>query len=170
MRYLFLTLFLTALCVSNISIANASDPEEIGVFGDWTAYSFMENGNKVCYMASQPKTAVGNYTKRGDIFALITHRPAENTKDVFSYMTGYSYKPDSSVRVDVNGQAFNLFTQGDTAWAADASADNSMVLAIKAGTTMTVKGTSSRGTETVDSFGLSGSSKAYSKISAECGI
>ncbi|MEM7618089.1 MAG: invasion associated locus B family protein [Pseudomonadota bacterium] len=170
MRFNILALLLSVFCVAITSVAHASDPKELGVYGDWTAYSFMENGNKVCYMASQPKTAVGNYTRRGDIFALITHRPAENTKNVFSYMTGYSYKQDSSVNIDIGGRKFNLFTQGDTAWAADAAADNALTSAIKAGSAMIVKGTSSRGTLTTDSFGLSGSSKAYQKISAECGV
>ena len=170
MRYQFLTMILAALCVVTVSSAMASEPKLIGTYGDWAAYSYMENGKKVCYMASQPKTAVGNYTRRGDIFALITHRPAENTKNVFSYMTGYSYKSDSSVKIDIGGRKFNLFTQGDTAWAADAGADNALTAAIKGGSSMIVKGTSSRGTLTTDSFGLSGSSKAYNKISQECGV
>lgn len=150
--------------------AMASDPKLMGTFGDWSAYSFTENGNKVCYMTSQPKTAVGNYTKRGDIFALITHRPAEGTKNVFSYMTGYSYKPDSSVSVKIDGTNYNLFTQGDTAWTADAAADNSITNAIKTGTNMVVVGTSSRGTVTTDNYSLSGSTKAYQTISQECGV
>jgi len=33
-----------------------------------------------------------------------------------------------------------------------------------------VKGVSARGTNTVDTFGLSGSSAAYKAISSECGI
>ncbi len=150
--------------------ANASEPRLIGTYGDWMAYTFTENGNKVCYMASQPKTAVGNYTSRGDIFALITHRPAENTKDVFSYITGYPYKPGSEVSIDVNGTTFKLFTQDDTAWAADSAADSSLARAIQEGSKMTVKGTSKRGTLTTDTFSLSGSSKAYKAISDECGL
>lgn len=156
--------------VSFTTYSNASSPTLIGTYGDWAAYSFTENGNKVCYMTSQPKTAVGNYTKRGDIFALITHRPAEGTKNVFSYMTGYSYKADSSVSVKIDDRNFNLFTQGDTAWTADSAADNAVTNAIKSGSSMVVKGTSSRGTETTDSFGLSGSSKAYEAISSACGV
>lgn len=148
---------------------NASEPRLIGTFGDWSAYSFTENGNKVCYMASQPKTAVGNYTQRGDIFALITHRPAEKTKDVFSYITGYPYKPGSEVTIQTNGRNFKLFTQDDTAWAADAAADSALSYAIREGSKMIVKGTSKRGTLTTDTFGLKGSSKAYAKISEECG-
>lgn len=167
--------FLTLLAVILFSfgmapLAQASEPNLIGTFGDWTAYEFTENGNKVCYMASVPKTAVGNYTVRGDVFALITHRPAEKTKDVFSYITGYPYKSGSEVSVDVNGRTFKLFTQDDTAWAADAAADSAIADAIRNGSNMVVKGVSTRGTATTDTFGLSGSSKAYQAISEKCGI
>lgn len=167
------TLIISALAfivLSFIPSANASEPRLIGTYGDWAAYSFMENGNKVCYMASQPKTAVGNYTSRGDIFALITHRPAEKTTDVFSYITGYPYKAGSEVTIESNGRTFKLFTQDDTAWNADAAADRALANAIRSGSKMVVKGTSKRGTLTTDTFGLSGSSKAHQTISQECGI
>jgi hypothetical protein len=162
--------FFTFAMSIHISNASASEPKLLGTFGDWTAYSFTENGNRVCYMASQPKTAVGNYTSRGDVFALIAHRPAEKTKDVFSYIAGYPYKPASDVTVNINGRTHKLFTQDDTAWAADASGDRALSAGIQAGSTMVVKGTSKRGTLTTDTFGLSGSSKAYQAISAECGV
>ncbi len=167
-----LLILLSFLCFSFVATgtAKASDPTLMGTFGDWAAYSFMENGNKVCYMASQPKTAVGNYTSRGDVFALITHRPAEKTKDVFSYITGYPYKAGSEVSISVNGRTFKLFTQDDTAWAADAGADAALSNAIRGGSKMEVKGTSKRGTLTTDTYGLSGSSKAYQTISEECGM
>lgn len=149
--------------------SQASEPKLIGTYGAWSAYSFMENGNKVCYMASEPGSAEGNYTTRGKIYALITHRPAENTRNVFSYITGYPYKAGSEASVSVNGKTFNLFTQDDTAWAPDAAADNALTEAIRAGSKMVVKGTSSRGTATTDTFSLSGSSKAHDAITGECG-
>lgn len=150
--------------------AEASKPRLLGTFGEWRAYAFTENGSKVCYMAAEPKTQVGNYTSRGDIFALITHRPAEKTRDVFSYITGYTYKSGSDVVISVNGGKHKLFTQDETAWAADAAADRSLVDAIRKGANMVVKGTSKRGTLTTDTFSLSGSSKAYGAISKECGL
>ena len=166
-------LFVAVLASSGfatITTAQAQTPQLIGTYGDWSAYRFTENGNKVCYMVAQPETAVGNYTKRGDIFALITHRPADNTRNVFSYMTGYSYKEGSDVSVKIDNRNFNLFTQGDTAWAADAATDNNIAQAVQAGNRMIVKGTSSRGTATTDTFSLSGSTKAHNKITAECGL
>ena len=87
-----LGLLTTLATLGMATSAMAQTPTLIGNYGDWAAYSFTENGNKVCYMVSQPTKAQGNYTKRGDIFALVTHRPAENTKNVFSYITGYTYK------------------------------------------------------------------------------
>ncbi|MEM6812153.1 MAG: invasion associated locus B family protein [Pseudomonadota bacterium] len=162
----FLALLIMPLATS--SGAFASEPRLIGTYGDWSAYVFMENGNKVCYMASQPKTAQGNYTKRGEIFALVTHRPAENTKNVFSYTTGYPYKDNSNVDVTIDARKFTLFTQGDTAWTADAASDNQLTNAIKQGNKMVVKGTSTRGTLTTDTFSLKGSTKAHQRISQEC--
>ena len=150
--------------------AQASKPRLLGTFGDWRAYVFTENGKKVCYMASEPKTDVGNYKQRGDIFALITHRPGDKTRDVFSYIAGYPYKSGSEVTVTANGRPHKLFTQDSTAWAPDSKSDKALVSDIRNGSQMVVKGTSKRGTATTDTFGLKGSTKAYTTISKECGL
>lgn len=166
------TLILSTLLVSffAMSPAEASGTKRIGTYGDWAAYVFTENGNKVCYMASEPKKAEGDYTKRDDIFAMITHRPAEGTQDVFSYVTGYTYKSGSDVTLKANGQAFTLFTQADTAWAPDSTTDSRIAQAIRKGSKMVVKGTSSRGTLTTDTFSLKGSGDAHDAISDACGV
>jgi invasion protein IalB len=150
------------------SLAQNGEPRLLAKYGDWSAYMFIENGSKVCYMISQPKTAQGNYSKRGKIYALVTHRPAEGSRDVFSYITGYNYKAGADANLDVDGTAYTLFTQDETAWAPDAESDRAVAKAIRDGSRMVVKGTSSRGTETTDTFSLKGSSKAYQRISDEC--
>lgn len=165
----FFTLALALITLSFASSAHAAEPKEIGTYGQWTAYTYTEGGSKVCYMASEPQTAKGNYSRRGDIFALITHRPAEKTKNVFSYITGYTYKTASDVSISIDGKRnFTLFTQDDTAWTPDAESDNELAAAVQAGSKMVVKGTSSRGTLTTDTFSLSGSSKAYDAITKAC--
>ncbi len=155
------------LCVS---VQAQQEPEKINEYGDWSAYVFAEGGNKVCYMVSQPKSHQGDYTKRGDIFALVTHRPADNSKNVFSYIAGYTYQQDSEVTVNIGNQNFALFTQGESAWTPDQATDNKLAAAIKRGNSIVVKGVSSRGTKTTDTFGLKGSSAAYKAISDACGI
>lgn len=149
---------------------HAAEPRLISSHGAWSAYVFTEDGNKVCYMASKPQKAEGNYSKRGEVFALITHRPAEGSKNVFSYITGYSYKPGSDVTVKANGERFVLFTQDEMAWATDSKTDDKIAKAIREGSDMVVEGVSSRGTQTKDTFALKGSSAAYDAISKECGV
>lgn len=167
-KYL-LTFFLFVFSCAFMSPAYAGEPRLVGTYGAWDAYIFIENGNKVCYMASRPASAKGDYTQRGEIYALITHRPAEGTKNVFSYITGYTYRSGSDVSLQIGSQNFTLFTQDDTAWTPDAETDAKLASAVQSGSSMVVKGTSSRGTLTTDTFSLSGSSKAYNKISKECG-
>lgn len=150
--------------------AFASEPTMIGEFGVWAAYVFEENGGKVCYMAAKPDKSEGKYSKRGEVAALITHRPGEGTKNVFSYMSGYGYKKGSNVDVAVDAKKFSLFTQNDMAWAADAAADTSITEALKKGSKMVVKGVSGKGTNTTDTFSLTGSTKAYEAITTACGL
>lgn len=168
MRYVTLALFVAVISAS--AAHAAGDPKLISTHGAWSAYKFTENGNAVCYMAATPKKAEGDYTRRGEIFALITHRPAEDTKNVFSYITGYPYKENSEVTVIIGDKRFTLFTQDETAWTPDSQTDNKLVQAIRKGYEMVVKGVSARGTETTDTFSLKGSAAAHNAISRECKV
>lgn len=141
----------------------------ISEHGAWTAYEFMRDGRKVCYMASQPTKDEGNYTRRGDIFALITHGPGQ-AKDVFSYVAGYPYQPNSDVTIKVDSETFKLFTQGEMAWTPDDETDRRLSVAVQRGARMVVQGRSSRGTLTTDTFSLRGSGAAYKAISRACGV
>lgn len=166
--YIYLFVFCTILGFWAVP-GRAAEPREIGKFDDWTSYVLTEQGNKVCYMVSKPVKAEGKYTNRGEIFALITHRPAENTRDVFSYITGYTYKQGSDATVTIDGTRYMLFTQDDTAWAPDAEGDARLAKAIQKGSSMVVHGTSRYGTQTMDKYSLKGSGGAYKAISSECG-
>lgn len=152
------------------SLAHADEPKLLSTHGDWTAYSFKENGGTVCYMASSPKKSQGNYKKRDQIFALITHRPAENTKNVFSYIAGYTYQTGADVEMTIDGQKYALFTHKDMAWAKDADTDNKITAAIQKGSKMVVKGKSARGTETTDEFSLKGTGAAHDAINKACKV
>ncbi len=172
MKTVSLRVFGLTLCVAAMAAtsAMAAQPRFLEVYGDWDTYAFTENGNKICYMASRPTKSQGNYTRRGEIFAYITHRPGENTRDVFGYVTGYTYKSGSDVKLKIGSTSETLFTKDDKAWALDEQADAKIVDMIKKGSTMVVDGVSSRGTKTTDTFSLKGSTKAYERITSECGL
>ena len=169
--FLFLAIAALGAVAMSASQSRAQGIERLGEFNYWTAYSFQENGKKTCYMASAPTKDEGDYTKRGKIFARVTHRPAENTKDEVSFLAGYTFKDGSWVKVKIDDKKpFDLFTHEDSAWAPDQAADRKLVRAMKAGNEMVVEGTSSRGTATKDTYSLSGFTRAYNAIAKACGV
>jgi hypothetical protein len=143
--------------------------ERLGEYDDWRAYAYNEDGEKACYIASQPTKDEGDYTKRGKIYAMVTHRPAEKVRDEVSLAAGYTYKDQSSVEVKIDGTPFKLFPHQDTAWTPDTASDQKLVNAMKAGSTMVVQGTSARGTLTRDTYSLRGFTRAYQAAATACG-
>lgn len=167
-RIMMRAFFVLTLLASTSAFAD--EPKLLSTHGDWTAYSFKEGEATVCYMTSQPTKSEGAYKKRDKPFALVTHRPAENTKNVFSYIAGYSYQPGSDVEVTIDGKTYKLFTHKDMAWARDADTDNKISEALRKGSKMAVKGTSARGTLTTDTFSLKGTGGASDAINKACKI
>lgn len=160
-------LVLTGLCI--IQTAEASAPQMIGEYDDWVAYYYRDNAGPVCYMASTPKKDEGKYAKRGDIYAVITHRPNEKSFDVLNINAGYTYKPGSKVIIKIGTKTFDrLFTSEDKAWAVNEKVDKAIVAEMKRGSRMVVHGTSSRGTQTKDTYSLAGFSSAYRAITNKC--
>lgn len=150
--------------------AQAENVKSLGKFGDWQAYVMTENGQKYCFMASDPSKAEGDYTLRGEVHLLVTHRPAQKVRDEISVVTGYPYKEDSAVSLAIGKKSWNLFTRGERAWAWNAKDDEAITQALRKGSSVVVKGTSQRGTLTTDTYSLTGSSAAYEAISNACDV
>jgi hypothetical protein len=166
-RYLILLATLVALAAP--AAARAQGIETLANHRDWAAYKFMEDGKPVCYVASTPKQNEGKYTKRGDIFARVSHWPGHNEFDQVSFVAGYKYKEGSPVEVNIDGTKFNLEPVDDVAWARDED-DAALVKAMIKGRGMVVRGESWRGTKTKDTYSLLGFAKAYETIGEACGV
>lgn len=155
-----------------LSSAQETEPavEKLGVFKDWIAQSYKEKGRQVCTMWSKPAESEGNYTKRGEVYVFVTHRPALNRADEISVNIGYIFKTGAPVKVKIGGANFELFSQGGTAWTRTSKEDRVLMRAMRAGAKMTVEGISRHGTRTLDSFSLSGFSAAYNAITRACKV
>ena len=81
----------------------------------------------------------------------------------------YNFKPETDVEVTIGGQTWNLFTREGNAWTYETADDSAIVKAMRAGSRMAVKGTSSRNNPTTDSYSLSGVTKAHNAINQACG-
>ena len=144
------------------------ESKELAKFNDWTAFAEGEGKNLACMAVSKPKKAEGNYSRRGDIFAIVTHLPGQNKWNEFSIVAGYNFQPNSNPDVTIGDMKFQLFTSGSRAWSFSPSEDDKIVKYLKNSMKMKVVGTSSRGTITNDTYSLVGFSKAYQKINEAC--
>lgn len=156
------------ITLGSVSAAQADASKQIGVFNRWTAYTFTEGNGTVCFAAAQPTKTLPAGVRRGEIYTMVTHRPAEKSRGVVSFVIGYTFKKDSAVTVTIGKQKFTLMTDGDTAWTRDAKDDVALVKALRDGSTMTVAGVSSRGTKTTDTYSLAGSTAAFKAIDGAC--
>ena len=151
------------------AVQAAEQPKMIGEYGDWTAWTYNDRGNLICYMSSTPKKDEGKYSRRGDIYTVITHRPAEKAFDEVSFIAGYTYNPKAALTIKIGNQTFkNTFTEGDKGWMINSDEDRKLITAMKRGDRMIVDGQSSRGTATKDTYSLKGFTSAYQTISAKC--
>jgi len=169
MKRMFFVLICIAGCAAIPAYADA-DPALIGTYGGWKAYSFADKGGKVCFMAGQPEKQEGKFHKRGDVFFFVTRWNGEKNKNTVSVLNGYTFKLGSPVTLNIADKKFDLFARGDTAWTKDPAADDVVIKDLQGGDAMTVMGTSSRGTETTDTYSLDGVTGAYRAITKECSV
>ena len=151
-----------------IFVFTETKSKELGKFNDWSAYAEGEGKNLACLAVSKPKKAEGNYKRRGEIFAVITHLPGQNKWNEFSIVAGYNYKADSNPEITVGDAKFQLFTSGSRARSFSPPDDEKIIKFLKSSMKMKVVGTSTRGTITTDTYSLMGFSKAYQQINEAC--
>jgi invasion protein IalB len=160
----------TAVAVTALLSTAVAAETALGTYGDWEAYQRTEKGKRVCYIGSEPTTTRGKYKVRGRTFILVTHRPAEKSRNVVSFRAGYTFKKGYDVSFVIAKTSHMLSGDGDWAFTPDQDADDALVKAMIRGNAMTVKATSSRNTKTTDTYSLKGFTAAYRAIGRACKI
>lgn len=156
-----------ALSVS-IGVGSAAAQELIATHGDWTVYTYVENGKKVCYTASRPAKQEGSFKKRSEPYAIVTRREIAKGAEEVSVTAGYPYKDGAKVEATIGGSVFTLVSQNEWAWAPNAAGDKEIVAAMVRGTQMTIRGESKVDTNSIDTYSLSGFSAARKAITEGC--
>jgi hypothetical protein len=145
----------------------------LGQFGDWGAYTASPGGRKVCFALAKPTSSQDNPPNRRTaaniVYMFVSSRPAEKVKDEVSILiTGYAFKPSSEASLAIGSTSFPMYTQNDGAWVKNAADEGRMVDAMRKGADAVVKGTTSRGTQTTDTFSLKGFDQALKRVAQEC--
>lgn len=148
--------------------AAAQSVRLLGDFADWSAYATSDNAGQLCFAVSKPKSTEPEPDGLGDAFVYITHRPAENIRHEINLVAGYAFGTDSEAEMTIGSKHIKLFTESDAAWLDNPAISSEVASYMRAGSTMTVEGTTDKGIKVKQLFSLSGVSAASRAIDAEC--
>lgn len=165
--------FVPALAAALIAFGGAAvaaaEQTFVAQYRDWSLFEYADGERELCFIASEPTQQDGNYERRGPPAVLVTRLPAEPELDEVSVQPGYTYRQDSDVEIVIDGaERFSLFTQGEYAWTRGPADDDALIEAMKAGLQMTVRGTSTRGTYSLDTYSLLGFTAAMNGMNQRC--
>ncbi|WP_341210986.1 invasion associated locus B family protein [uncultured Limimaricola sp.] len=139
---------------------------------DWSV--FQETDPVECFGVSAPKSQLNTKdgqpvtVSRGETLLFVFYRPAQGVNGQVTFTGGYPFASGSTVTLEVGGQDFQLFTEGDWAWPATPQDDATIVAAMKRGADAVLTGRSGRGTQTQDTFSLLGFTAAVDEAAKRC--
>ena len=149
--------------------AGAQSVQVIGTFKDWAAYSASSGGaGAVCFAMSKPGSVEPSPDGYTQAYLYLTHRPSENISNELNLVAGFEFAPDQPATLSIGGQSYDLFTQKDAAWLLDASQADSLAGAMRAGSSLSIQGTSTKGILVNETFSLSGATAASRAIDSGC--
>lgn len=172
------TLLKCAVLSASLMLTNGSafaqeqSTNRVNAVTDWSV--FVEDDPTQCWVVSSPKETVNTKdgrvvaVNRGDILMFVSYWPGANKLGEVSFTGGYPFGDGTTVRLEISGNAFELFTTDETAWAASADDDNKIITAMKRGADAVLTGQSSRGTVTRDTFSLLGFTAALEDAEKRC--
>ncbi|WP_052951641.1 invasion associated locus B family protein [Devosia soli] len=155
--------------VTFATAAQAQQATELGTFNSWTAWQATDASGQICYISATPTKSEPAGANRDPIHFMIIHRKGLGTKNEVQTLIGYPFNPtNANASAAVDGKSYPMVTEGSAAWLASTGDESGFVAAFKAGSQMVVRGTSQRGTNTVDTYSLSGATAAMNAIDTAC--
>ncbi|NJM36117.1 MAG: hypothetical protein HC850_17105 [Rhodomicrobium sp.] len=148
--------------------ATAQTAKLLKTFDDWQVFVHEANDEKVCFAASAPKDTSPKGVNRGSIFAYATTWAKDGVRNELSFKVGYTLKSDSTPTVSVGSDEFQLYPKDDKAFMRDPADERKLIDAMRKGSSLVMKGTSSRGTNTEDKYSLAGISAALDHVAQAC--
>ncbi|MEJ6393359.1 invasion associated locus B family protein [Gymnodinialimonas sp. 2305UL16-5] len=170
-----LALLLSLILVTGTAFAQDEEVSTniVGSETDWSV--FVETDPAQCWVVSTPANTVNTRdgqeveVNRGEIMMFVTYWPSDERLGEVSFTGGYPFADGSTVSVEIGSDSFELFTEGEMAWAQSPEDDNQIIRAMRSGSEALLTAQSSRGTQTADTFSLLGFSAAIEDAEARCG-
>ncbi|MFA5963683.1 MAG: hypothetical protein WC804_06665 [Sphingomonas sp.] len=136
--------------------------ESLGIFGSWGA--FTDPSPARCYAIARPVQAGG----AGHPFASIATWPGQGARNQLHVRLSRERDARARVTLSVGERRFELVAGSADAWAPDARTDAAIVVAIRAGRSMSVETMARSGEPFADVYALRGAATAIDAASLAC--
>ena len=159
--------FIAGLAVAS-GTAQAQSVRLLGDFRDWSAYTTSEGAGKLCFVLSKPKDVSPKPDSFSEAYLYLTHRPGESVRYELNFVAGFGFAPETNATIRIGNQTFDLFVESDAAWLDDPAQSDTIAGRMRAGSTLTIEGTTDQGERVTQTFSLSGITAASRAIDREC--
>lgn len=143
--------------------AETKGPKPIGKFDDWTAATYQESGQTVCYAFTRAQTSSPPVAGRSAPVLTVTERPGR--RDDVAIDAGFTFAADARVTVQVDQSGLDFYTAQRTAFAKDGK---SAVSAFHKGSRAIARAPAPKDVQVTDAFSLKGFGGAYGAITKAC--
>lgn len=164
MKTLILSSFLALAPVAALATGPVSLGGNGGQYGQWTAATYGQGSDKVCYAFTIAQSSTPAMQGRGKVMLTVSER--QNSHNEVSVTSGYDYPHDAKVALTVGTASFSFYTQRNIAFATDGKG---AIGAFRIGNSAAVVSSAPDGHDKVtDQFSLAGFSAAYKAIVQAC--
>ncbi len=159
-------------CAATGAMAQEESTNQVAAKTAWSV--FEEQQPRECWAVSSPTETVNTRdgrvvaVRRGDILLMTFYRPDAGVQGQVAFTGGYPFASGSTVNLNISGNSFELFSEGEWAWPASAADDAKIIAALKRGSDAVLSAQSARGTKTKDSFSLMGFTAAVEEAEKRC--
>ena len=166
--------------VVSAAMAQVTSKNRVAAYVNWSV--FVENNPMTCWSVSAPTKQENRQkgrivqVKRSATQLMVSVVPSQGINGQVAFTGGYPFEAGSTVNLNIDGTAFQLMAGSDDknekyaewAWPKNAEDDAKIIDALKRGNNAEIRGKSTRGTDTVDTFSLIGFTAALEEVRSRC--
>ncbi len=150
--------------------AATDKPKPIGKFGDWTAATYKEAGQTICYALTSAHSSTPAMAGRGAVILTVTKRPAGPQQETVAIDAGYALPANTAVTLRIDQTELKFYTNEQrkrNAFALDTDIKG-LIAAFGKGGQAVAKASGPKPPVVTDTFSLKGFADALKAINKAC--
>lgn len=145
-----------------------AEPTPLAIFKDWSVFVHETGTDRICFAAAEASDKSPKTVNHGDIFFLVATWKSGAATNQPSLRVGYNLQEAPAPTIRIGSEKWDMYVSDNEAFIESASAEQSLIAAMRRGADMKISATSGRGTATSYVVSLSGISAALDRAAQAC--